>query len=115
VANALADSGFQLVSLAQGRSLLLQVGLSQPDLVILTIPAIGQDRWARLERIRERSWVPLIALLDPGDWQDRSEGLERGADVCLPVPFEAQELRARAGALLRRAQYNSHLVPAYGR
>jgi DNA-binding response OmpR family regulator len=114
VVEALADSDFRLSRLPQGRSLLLQVGLSQPDLVILHVPAASGDRWVRLEQIRERSWVPLIVLLDADDGAGRSEGLERGADVCLAVPFEPEELRARASALLRRVQYAARLVPAYG-
>jgi DNA-binding response OmpR family regulator len=38
-----------------------------------------------------------------GDWTDRVEGIEAGADDYLPKPFQMEEMLARLRALLRRA------------
>jgi two-component system OmpR family response regulator len=119
MALALSGNGFRSLAVPDGGAI-LQFGLIQPDLVILDIAPTGKDRWRTLQRIRELSSVPLIALIDPDDYVGTSESLDRGADFSLAKPFDVQELQARVRALLRRVQYaarsarQSHTVPLYG-
>ena len=46
---------------------------------------------------------PILILTARGDWHDKVEGLEAGADDYLVKPFHIEELVARLGALSRRA------------
>jgi DNA-binding response OmpR family regulator len=120
LARALATNGFRLFTVPDGGGAIFQFGLILPDLVIVEIPAGGQDRWKTLQRIREMSPVPVIALAAPEDPEGKSESLDRGADSCLTRPFDMQELQARIRALLRRVEYATHsarqsqAVPVYG-
>ena len=66
-----------------------------------TLP--GGDGVEAMARIRAGGSTALILVLSAlGRAANRVEGLEKGADDYLPKPFEADELRARLRALLRR-------------
>jgi two-component system, OmpR family, response regulator len=63
----------------------------------------GGDGVQAMARIRAGGSQALILVLSAlGRAANRVEGLEKGADDYLPKPFEADELRARVRALLRR-------------
>ena len=63
----------------------------------------GGDGVQAMARIRAGGSQALILILSAlGRAANRVEGLEKGADDYLPKPFEADELRARVRALLRR-------------
>ena len=47
--------------------------------------------------------MPIVILTARGNWQDKVEGLDAGADDYLVKPFHVEELFARVKALLRRA------------
>jgi two-component system response regulator PhoP len=46
---------------------------------------------------------PILILTARGDWQDKVEGLDAGADDYVVKPFQLEEILARLNALLRRA------------
>jgi two-component system response regulator PhoP len=71
---------------------IIDLGLPQLDgiEVIKRIRAAGKD-------------FPILILTARGDWQDKVEGLEAGADDYLTKPFHQEELRARVQALVRRS------------
>src|SRR5690606_7559037 len=60
------------------------------------------DGFKVLQRIRERSDVPVIMLTAKGEDMDRILGLEYGADDYLTKPFNILELKARIKAIFRR-------------
>jgi two-component system OmpR family response regulator len=63
----------------------------------------GGDGVEAIARLRAGGAQALILVLSAlGRAANRVEGLEKGADDYLPKPFEADELRARLRALLRR-------------
>ena len=71
-------------------------------IVDLGLPKLdGIDLISRL-RGEERRF-PVLVLTARGNWQDKVEGLEAGADDYLTKPFQMEELLARLNALMRRA------------
>jgi DNA-binding response OmpR family regulator len=79
-----------------------EVDARRYDLVVLDVMLPDGDGNSLLQRIRERSDVPVIMLTARGDAHDRIAGLESGADDYIPKPFVPGELVARIRAVLRR-------------
>jgi DNA-binding response OmpR family regulator len=51
----------------------------------------------------ERNAVPVLILTARSEWEQKVEGFRAGADDYLTKPFHTEELVARIGALIRRA------------
>ncbi|MDK1023923.1 MAG: response regulator transcription factor [Gammaproteobacteria bacterium] len=68
---------------------------------------LGLPKLSGIELIKqlraEGKEFPILILTARGDWQDKVEGLQVGADDYLVKPFHVQELLARLNALIRRA------------
>jgi DNA-binding response OmpR family regulator len=83
----------------------------QPDLMLLDLTLPDASGLEVLREIREADGIvsrfdprlPVIVLSGRGKDDDRVRGLEFGADDYLVKPFHYPELRARIGAVLRRA------------
>jgi two-component system phosphate regulon response regulator PhoB len=113
VALALTEEGYDVTTVADGKTALEILRLNppnqditpglQPDLVILDLmlPNINGLDLCRLLR-RHGSTVPVLMLSAKGTETDRVVGLEVGADDYLTKPFGMRELVARCRALLRR-------------
>ena len=56
-----------------------------------------------LQKVREKSDIPVIMLTAKGEDMDKILGLEYGADDYLTKPFNILELKARVKAIFRRA------------
>jgi two-component system OmpR family response regulator len=73
-------------------AIVLDLGL--PTLDGLTV----LKRWRRAQRN-----APVLILTARGDWRERVDGIEAGADDYLVKPFRIEEVVARIRALIRRA------------
>jgi DNA-binding response OmpR family regulator len=96
LARTFSSLGFQAVTAADGVSGLFQLGLVQPDLVVLDL-----NGWETLQRIRALSDIPIIVLIED-DPKARIESLNQGADYFVTKPPCVKELDAKVRALLRR-------------
>jgi two-component system response regulator PhoP len=57
---------------------------------------------------------PVLVLTARGDWQDKVEGLEAGADDYVTKPFHLEEIHARVNALQRRAAGRAQSQVVFG-
>ncbi len=88
--------GFRAFTAFDGVSGLFQLGLVQPDLVVLEL-----NGWETLQRIRALSDVPIIVLIED-DPKARVESLNLGADYFVTKPPCVPELLAKVRVLFRR-------------
>jgi len=75
----------------------------RPDLILLDLGLPDRDGLTVIRQVRREAATPILVLSARGDERDRVTALEQGADDYLTKPFGLAELRARIGALLRRA------------
>ena len=75
----------------------------RPDIVLLDLGLPDLDGVAVVRRIRRDATTPILVLSARDDERDKVAALEAGADDYVTKPFGMDELRARVGALLRRA------------
>jgi DNA-binding response OmpR family regulator len=92
---------FRVFPVSSRLSVVFQLCLIQPDLIVLDTLQPGRDREV-LSQIRERSFVPVIVLNALAEHGTKLESLRYGADEFMPKPFSARELQATVRALLRR-------------
>jgi len=83
----------------------LFIGKEYPlDLAIIDIGLPKLSGIELIQQLRDADrHFPVLILTARGNWQDKVEGLETGADDYLVKPFHFEELEARLNALLRRA------------
>ena len=72
--------------------------------IVLDLGLPGMDGLSILRRWRQAGQaVPVLILTARGNWDERVEGIDAGADDYLPKPFQMQELLARLRAIVRRS------------
>ena len=100
----LRNSGYTVEVAADGEEGLYIATEYPLDLAIIDI---GLPKMSGIDLIRQLrdagKSFPVLILTARGNWQDKVEGLETGADDYLVKPFRFEELEARLNALLRRA------------
>lgn len=111
----LEQRGYTVEESGNGREALYMGQEYEYDIAVVDI---GLPEVSGLDVIRgwrgEGKTVPVLVLTARGDWQDKVEGLEAGADDYLAKPFHTEELLARLNALVRRASGHASPVLAFG-
>jgi len=95
---------YEVVEAEDGAAGLKQFDQLQPDMVLLDVMMPKLDGWAVLERIREKSDVPVIMLTAKDTTEDKVRGLSSGVDDYITKPFDLLEVVARVEAVSRRYQ-----------
>jgi two-component system KDP operon response regulator KdpE len=101
---ALGDSGYALVEATSARDGIRQVGLRQPDLIILDLNLPDGDGLEVTRQLREWTSTPIIILTVRSQERDKVAALDLGADDYLTKPFGTDELLARIRVALRHAR-----------
>ena len=98
----LKQSGYAVITAADGAEALKKARGQTPDLIVLDVMLPRLDGWELLARLRETKATPVLMLTARDRSADRVRGLDAGADDYLVKPFDTPELLARLRALIRR-------------
>jgi two-component system response regulator PhoP len=111
----LSKSDYSVDSAADGNEGLF-LGSEHPyDIAVIDIGLPEINGIDLIRRLREQEITfPILILTARGDWQDKVEGLEAGADDYLVKPFHNEELKARLNALTRRSKGHASPELKYG-
>jgi len=111
----LGSQGFAVDEAADGREGLYFAEEYDYDLAIVDIglPILSGIELIKQARAKGKQY-PVLILTARGNWQDKVEGLEAGADDYLVKPFHNEELRARVNALIRRASGHASPLMEFG-
>lgn len=104
VAMTLEAEGFEVDTYNDGQSALEAFGRRMPDMAVLDIKMPRMDGMDLLQRLRQKSSMPVIFLTSKDDEIDEILGLRMGADDYVRKPFSQRLLVERIRALLRRQE-----------
>lgn len=100
----LSKNGYIVDAAADGKAGLYYATEFAYDAAIIDLGLPLIDGITLIKKIRDlEKAFPILILTARGDWQDKVEGLDAGADDYVVKPFQIEEILARLNALLRRA------------
>ncbi|MBB4051317.1 DNA-binding response OmpR family regulator [Devosia subaequoris] len=100
----LEKSGFYVEHESDGEAVLYRGETEAFDAVLLDLGLPQMDGLSVLRRWRRSGrTMPVLILTARGQWEERVEGIEAGADDYVVKPFHIMEVVARLRALIRRA------------
>ena len=102
VSMTLEQEGFQVRTYTDGESALQGITARPVDLAVLDIKMPRMDGMELLQRLRQRSALPVIFLTSKDEEVDELMGLRLGADDYITKPFSQRLLLERIRTLLRR-------------
>jgi two-component system, OmpR family, response regulator len=103
IGRALVSAGFAVEYSSDGEDAWFKGSTENFSAIILDIGLPKMDGMTVLKNWRkEKIGTPVIILTARGNWTDRVDGIELGADDYLAKPFHIEELVARVRALVRR-------------
>lgn len=98
----LTKQGFDVVTVADGTELEVELSRTDFDLLILDLKIPGEDGQQLTSRLVRDHDLPFIMMTAMGDEIEQVVGLELGADDYIDKPINPRELLARIKAVLRR-------------
>lgn len=111
----LSHTGYIVDDAADGKTGLYYATEFDYDAAIIDLGLPLIDGISLIKQIRElEKTFPILILTARGDWQDKVEGLDAGADDYVVKPFQIEEILARLNALLRRAAGFSKPIIEFG-
>jgi two-component system OmpR family response regulator len=85
------------------------------DTIVLDLGLPRTDGLTLLRRWRRAGvTTPVLILTARGDWHEKVQGIDSGADDYVVKPFRTEEVIARIRALIRRASGHSQTVLSCG-
>ena len=115
LARHFSADGWVVDESADGREALFMGNEHSYDIAIVDVglPSLSGIEVIASWRAAMREF-PVLVLTARGDWQDKVEGLEAGADDYVTKPFRLEEVQARVNALNRRSAGRSQDLVDYG-
>jgi two-component system OmpR family response regulator len=111
LAQMLSEAGYVAELCGNGRDARYLGDTERFDAVILDLGLPMLDGLSVLRAWRDAGrLMPVLILTARGNWNERVEGIDAGADDYLAKPFHAEELLARLRALIRRSQGQASAV-----
>lgn len=104
VAITLEAAGFEVDTYNDGQAALEVFNKKFPDMAVFDIKMPRMDGMDLLQRVRQKSSMPVIFLTSKDDEIDEVLGLRMGADDYVTKPFSQRLLVERIRALLRRQE-----------
>ncbi|MCU0910150.1 MAG: response regulator transcription factor [Rhodobacteraceae bacterium] len=104
VSMTLEAEGFEVETYNDGQAAYEAFSKRLPDMAVLDIKMPRMDGMDLLQRIRQKSAMPVIFLTSKDDEIDEVLGLRMGADDYVKKPFSQRLLVERIRALLRRQE-----------
>lgn len=98
----LESEGFEVETYNDGQSALDAFNRRLPDMAVLDIKMPRMDGMELLQRLRQKTNMPVIFLTSKDDEIDEILGLRMGADDYVKKPFSQRLLVERIRTLLRR-------------
>ena len=99
----LEQSGYLVVTAADGKVALAVFQREKPDFMILDLTLPGLDGLEVCRAVRRQSNIPILMLTARVEEADKLMGLELGADDYVVKPFSPREVVARVRTIFRRA------------
>jgi two-component system chemotaxis response regulator CheY len=107
----LGDSGYDVISAADGDAALALATENQPDLLLIDVTMPGLDGYEVCRTVQQSPLAPpVIFLTAHADTSARVIGLDAGAVDYIVKPFDHDELIARVRAALRTKAVRDDLV-----
>lgn len=104
LAASLRFNGFEVETVADGKSALRRALETTPDLIVLDVMLPDLDGFSVTRKLREQGkHIPVLFLTARDDTSDKIAGLTVGGDDYVTKPFSLDEVIARIRAVLRRA------------
>jgi two-component system, OmpR family, response regulator ChvI len=104
VSICLEAEGFEVETYNDGQAALDAFNRKLPDMAVFDMKMPRMDGMELLQRVRQKTQMPIIFLTSKDDEIDEVLGLRMGADDYVKKPFSQRLLVERIRALLRRKQ-----------
>jgi two-component system response regulator ChvI len=104
VSMTLEAEGFEVETYNDGQTALDAFSKRMPDMAVLDIKMPRMDGMDLLQRLRQKTTIPVIFMTSKDDEIDEVLGLRMGADDYVKKPFSQRLLVERIRALLRRQE-----------
>jgi DNA-binding response OmpR family regulator len=100
----LGKAGFHVITCSAPEEALEVLGEMRPDLILLDVLMPGMNGFELCKRIRESkdTRTPIIFVSAACSLEERTKGLDAGADDFIRKPYDPAELLARVRGQLRR-------------
>jgi DNA-binding response OmpR family regulator len=103
IATPLRESGFEVVTAADGDEALEMVGVERPQCIVLDVVLPKQNGFQVCRKLKQNEasrHIPVILVSGKNTPLDKKWGLQQGADLYITKPFDKEELLMGVRALI---------------
>lgn len=108
----LQTENYDIITAENGREALFQANQNPPDVILLDVMMPGIDGFEvtrRLKQNEDTAGIPIILVTALSGDDNKSRGLDAGADEFLTKPVNRAELVARTSSMIRLKRFQEQL------